>query len=162
MSISSEAYLVGFNEGYLDQGMISRSQYKVLSFENRYDDGYQAGIQKKSAEEDMANKYRVVCSNCYREIKAGTRVIPTWILDEVPEGRGYEGKLRMVGYNHANCFEAEGPRYDEFGREIDEKPGYIKPENRLNQTVNPASQNTEVYHQTVQNLQRERNGLRPL
>lgn len=71
---------------------------------------------------------KVICELCRREIPLGVKVIRVSSLELAPERSGYEGREIFVGYNHANCYEAKGPRYAEDGSIISSNPakGYVK------------------------------------
>lgn len=58
-----------------------------------------------------------ICTSCRREIAVGQRVIENHILVEAPEEPGYEGRLGDISYQHSNCLDADGPRYNDDGTE---------------------------------------------
>lgn len=71
----------------------------------------------------------LVCNACSREVKIEQKVVQVYILKEAPEGSGLEGKLDYAEhpFNHANCYEADGPRYDADGLIVLPRlKGYIK------------------------------------
>ena len=70
-----------------------------------------------------------ICTTCKRELKVGQRIQPNYKLVEAVPGKGVEHMLGATEYQHSNCLDADGPRYDGFGNEIDERTGigYIKP-----------------------------------
>lgn len=59
-----------------------------------------------------------VCTFCHRELKIGQRVQTNHMLVAILTGRGMQHKLGDFEYQHSNCSEADGPRYDDSGNEI--------------------------------------------
>lgn len=80
-----------------------------------------------------------ICSECRREVKVGQRVIRNYVLTETSE-------LKDVNYQHANCYDAEGPRYDESMEVIVEKYGYIKPPNTGEIPEDSVAEDQSTFH----------------
>ena len=67
-----------------------------------------------------------ICTTCRREIKVGQRVIRNYELVQVSEGN-FAGRLDNIEFQHSNCYDADGPRYDDDGLEIVElRKGYVQ------------------------------------
>lgn len=81
----------------------------------------------------------IICPVCRREITVGQRVLQGYqLLRDVNK----ELKLANSAIQHANCFDAEGPRYDDKGEVIVRAVGYIKPEdNPMRVPQNPGEPN---------------------
>jgi len=82
--------------------------------------------------EPNVDKVENVCTTCRRELKIGQRVQTNHILVALLTGKGMQHKLGDFKYQHANCLDADGPRYDDSGNELYERSGYIKPETKEN------------------------------
>lgn len=76
-----------------------------------------------------------ICPNCRRELKVGQRVIRTAVLKEPIEGEGYDAICDDLVYQHANCAEADGPRYNSDGlEEFIPSPEYIAEQRLLGES----------------------------
>lgn len=63
----------------------------------------------------------IICTSCRREVVIGQQVLRNHILEPA-------GKLVKAGLQHANCYDADGPKYDADGNEmVETRKGYIKP-----------------------------------
>lgn len=77
-----------------------------------------------------------ICFECRRKVEPGQRVIQNYILNEPPDQlkdlASAPGYLTNMSLQHANCYDVDGPKYNDDGSEIEEPPlkGYIKPSNR--------------------------------
>jgi hypothetical protein len=68
-----------------------------------------------------------ICTTCRREVKKGQRVVKNYVMGDIREGDGFDPLLSDTQYQHANCFDADGPRYDDAGTVIaDSRKGYLE------------------------------------
>lgn len=73
-----------------------------------------------------------ICTTCHRVIKPGQRVIQNYVVQEQEprEIPNLHLLLDDINYQHSNCYDADGPRYDAEGNEIAEPKGYVHPKHR--------------------------------
>lgn len=69
----------------------------------------------------------MICRACRREITDGQNVVKVYRILRLAENPSLASRLDYNGFNHANCFDATGPRYNDDGSVIPETSrGYVK------------------------------------